>query len=117
MIRRRKQLHVHRVMYALVNGPIPPGKMVRHSCDNPPCCNPEHLLLGTAKDNAQDALSRGRFSLGSKNGTSKLTEDQVKDIWRDPRPQTHIAPDYGVSHDCIWRIKHRKNWKHVTVAA
>lgn len=52
---------VHRVMWELVNGPIPTGLFVCHHCDNPPCCNPDHLFVGTAKDNVQDAISKGRM--------------------------------------------------------
>ena len=52
--------YAHRVAYELVNGLIPNGLMVLHHCDNPPCCNPAHLYLGTAKDNAQDRERRGR---------------------------------------------------------
>lgn len=51
----------HRVAYVLAFGPIPDGMLVRHSCDNPPCVNPFHLLLGTYEDNTQDCIRRGRF--------------------------------------------------------
>lgn len=55
----RKHL-VHRVAHELLIGPIPDGLLVLHNCDNPPCCNPAHLRAGTAKDNMQDRLERGR---------------------------------------------------------
>lgn len=50
----------HRVAYELAVGPIPEGLLVLHRCDNPPCCNPKHLFVGTSSDNAQDALAKGR---------------------------------------------------------
>lgn len=50
----------HRLAWSLERGPVPDGMFVCHHCDNPPCCNPEHLFLGTAKDNMQDALNKGR---------------------------------------------------------
>jgi hypothetical protein len=56
----RKVVYAHRVVYELTNGPIPDGLIVRHTCDNPPCCNPAHLLTGTQFDNVQDMISRGR---------------------------------------------------------
>jgi hypothetical protein len=50
----------HRLAYAFTNGTVPQGLLVRHSCDNPPCCNPGHLLLGTIKDNSDDMMARKR---------------------------------------------------------
>ena len=55
-----RRLPAHRVSYEVNVGPIPEGQMVLHSCDNPPCINPEHLWTGTAKDNQQDAIKRNR---------------------------------------------------------
>lgn len=57
-----------RIAYALANGPIPDGLLVRHTCDNPPCVNPAHLILGTQRDNILDAKERGRLATGDRNG-------------------------------------------------
>lgn len=75
----------HRVAYRLFNGPIPTGLVVRHTCDNPPCTNPKHLILGTVKDNADDRETRGRGvnkkpRQGSEN-LKNLTEKDKKDIF------------------------------------
>ena len=53
--------YVHRAMYEVSHGPIPDGLFVLHACDNPPCCNPDHLRVGTAKDNSRDAVDRKRL--------------------------------------------------------
>jgi len=58
--RNGKDVRAHRYAYSLAKGPIPDGMMILHSCDNPPCCNPDHLRAGTAKENREDAISRGR---------------------------------------------------------
>lgn len=75
----------HRVAYALANGlemADLDGKIVRHKCDNPHCCNPEHLELGTHQDNEDDKTLRGRRPKGESVGTSKLTLEIVEEIRR-----------------------------------
>jgi hypothetical protein len=51
-----------RALWTVLNGPIPDGLVIRHRCDNPPCMNPEHLSLGTPKQNSLDAVARGRVN-------------------------------------------------------
>ena len=70
----------HRVAYELTYGPIPPGKNVLHDCDNPPCCNPKHLSLGTQLENMAGAADRGRTARGEKHSRAKLTEQEVLQI-------------------------------------
>lgn len=57
---RNYMVYAHRAAYESEYGPIPPGMVVRHKCDNPPCVNPEHLEVGTQADNAKDMSVRGR---------------------------------------------------------
>lgn len=57
---RRVRWRAHRLAYTIAVGPIPDGLEVCHSCDNPPCCNPKHLFLGTGSENAIDRVAKGR---------------------------------------------------------
>lgn len=109
---------VHRIVWTLVNGPIPPGKHVLHTCDVRNCINPKHLFLGTHKDNMQDAAIKGRLSnrptkCGENHGCHKLTDKEVRAIRKDKRLQTIIAKEYGVTFQCISKIKNRRTWKHL----
>jgi hypothetical protein len=55
-----RQILAHRLVYERTYGAVPDGKYVCHHCDNPPCCNPAHLFVGTAADNNHDMISKGR---------------------------------------------------------
>jgi hypothetical protein len=64
----------HRMAWSLVNGPIPEGAHIRHSCDNPPCCNPAHLEIGTHADNMRDMAVRGRAQAGADHWSQRMPE-------------------------------------------
>ena len=107
----------HRASYQLFNGDLD-HRLVCHNCDNPRCVNPKHLFLGTAHDNAQDRLTKGRCNpaRGSQAGKSKLTEQDVIEIRRlqsDGMFHEHIASKFGVSIPQITRIVNRQQWRHV----
>ncbi|WP_402844370.1 HNH endonuclease signature motif containing protein [Microbacterium sp. GXS0129] len=66
-----RHARTHRVAYELAHGPIPDGAVVMHTCDNPPCCNPDHLRAGTQRDNVADAIDKGRFGGGAGTFTGR----------------------------------------------
>lgn len=82
----RKSEPAHRISYILYRGEIPSGLFVCHKCDNPGCVNPHHLFLGTRQDNMDDMIKKNRKAdcRGTKNGSSKLTDAQVREIKKTP---------------------------------
>ena len=129
--RSHKTFLAHRYSYEKHNGEIPRGILVCHKCDTPACVNPDHLFLGTYKDNAQDCSIKGRNNKPKgknhwsktrpedivreeNHGMAKLDRDKVIAIFRDNRYNYEIAKDYGVNTSCIQKIKSRINWRHVT---
>lgn len=109
----------HRVAWVLTYGPIPEGMDVLHRCDNPPCCNPAHLFLGTHIDNMRDRSKKGRRrpTIGTSNPKVRLTERDVLEIrarWRaGERPGASIAADYPVTKENIYAIVYYHSWKHL----
>ena len=111
----------HRVSWTIENVKIPKGLLVCHHCDNRACVNPEHLFVGTDKDNIQDALRKGRMKFprksGEENGLSKLTEEQVLSIREEYKLGNitlgELARKHNVSHVAIWHVIKRKTWKHI----
>jgi hypothetical protein len=105
-------LRAHRVAYALHNGGIDESMFVCHRCDNPACCNPHHLFLGTPKDNVEDMIQKGRKAVfrGEDNAMSKLTAEQARAIYQDPRTNREVAAEYGTSSSLVSLIRHRKIW-------
>lgn len=110
----------NRVAWTLTHGSIPDGMIVCHRCDNPPCCNPAHLFLGTDADNCADRVAKGRSSrmithFGETSPNAKLTAAQVEEIRLRYAAggifQRELGEEFGVSQTQIGRIVRRVRWK------
>lgn len=109
----------HRFAWEAFFGPIPEGKKVLHDCDNPPCCNPWHLYLGTDADNSRDKVERGRMSPthGANNPAATTLEHEVREIlgWIQYTTvsQQWVADKYRLSKGHINNIKAGRVWPHI----
>jgi hypothetical protein len=133
----------HRVAWLLTYRPfrpLPAWAVICHTCDNPGCCNPRHLFLGTHADNVADRHQKGRTATGDRTGSrlhperrprgvrhgsrthpeqftqlrGKLSAEQARVIRQRAatgEPNTEIARDYGVSATAIWKIVHGRSWR------
>lgn len=105
--------YVHRTIYKLLKGEIPEGMCICHTCDTPSCMNPDHLFLGTQKDNMKDALAKGRLARGARMGNAKLsTEDvlEIRALFNKNIPKKQIARKYKVFPSTIRKIINKTNW-------
>lgn len=120
--RDHKTYLTHRWAYKYWRGPIPAGLQVLHKCDVRNCCNPDHLFLGTHKDNMMDMAKkmRGAAQLGKYNNQAKLTEVDVLAI-RAAHQSGENMKDVAKAHSiclahCL-QVALGKKWKHVEMAA
>jgi hypothetical protein len=104
----RKTRRAQAVAYAMTYESFEDGLCVLHRCDNPPCCNPVHLFLGTRADNYQDMKQKGRVSATYstqgrvRKSNWKLTNEQVKEIQRQGKEGIHpLAVEFGVTIQAI----------------
>jgi len=117
----RRHQPSNRVAWMLTHGKIEEGLVVCHKCDNPPCCNPSHLFLGTPLDNDRDRVKKNRQSKGENHGTSKLTNDQAIEI-KSLKPENtrlnnkhlkdFLANKFNVKSGTISDVWNR-GWKHL----
>lgn len=129
-------LYAHRVAWELLNGEIPRGVHILHHCDNPSCCNPDHLFMGNQRINNKDRDQKKRAASGDKNGArthpeknsfiknrgsglrgtkhpmAKLTEEQIRDILKaypSAPIKTHLADSYEISLTHLQRLAKKHN--------
>ncbi len=110
-------VRAHRMAYELEVGPIPPDKLVRHTCDTPACVNPRHLLLGTPKENRQDQVERGRSWKGSNHPMAILNEEQVLQIRQlfasGGKSISELSKLFDIKYGTMWAIVSRQRWRHI----
>jgi hypothetical protein len=105
---------LHRIIFSLYeDNNINSSIIIRHTCDNTQCINPEHLIKGTHQDNVDDRVLRGRSAIGINNGRSKLNEKQVKEIRNSNDKTKFLANKYKVDTRAIYAIRNFLTWKHV----
>lgn len=104
-------IYAHRVVWELENGQIPEGMFVCHTCDNPPCCNPDHLFLGTPKDNVQDAISKGRWKTHmQKPALNAEQTETIRSMYGKPGATLKkLSEIFSVCTATIFKVIHRKS--------
>lgn len=115
----RRMRAAHIAAWEIANGrTVPNGMVVRHTCDNPPCINPEHLILGTQQQNVADMHDRGRCDRsGERNNSAKLTAESVQAIRAKHAVGVRIndlSREYGISTSQVKNIINRKQWRKVS---
>ena len=121
---RGKLLGAHRASHVLFIGPVADGMDVCHHCDNPRCVNPDHLFVGTPRDNWNDMHRKGRGSpppliRGSAHPKAKLSEGLIPEVFRLRSlglTTYQIAEVFGISRPAICAVLNRKTWRHIHVA-
>lgn len=128
---RGKTVGAHRVSFEMTHGILGPGECACHSCDNPGCVNPSHLWAGSHQENMRDRGIKGRAAFGERNahstmphtikrgeqhGSSKLTEEQVREIRSTPKfkgRRKMLADKFRVSKALIDKVTTNAVWRHI----
>ena len=112
-MRDKRYWLAHRYAWTQANGPIPPGMVVMHRCDNPPCVNVAHLMLGTQQDNIADRQRKQRMSVGVRNN-GKLDDDKVREIRSSPHiSNAEFGRRFGVAAFTVSQARSGTKWRAV----
>jgi len=103
----------HQASWIFNRGPIPDGMVIMHKCDNPSCVNPDHLRVGTFKDNTADMLRKNRSPKGESSYRAILKEADIKVIRDRSIPIKELTKRFGVTKAAIDNIRLRRSWRHV----
>lgn len=99
-------VRAHRYSYEFFRGKkIPAGKIVMHSCDNPPCVNPAHLRVGTKDENNKDTGNKRRHNYGLDHWNGRLSNAQVAAIRKSTKSTKELSEKYGIAYSHIYRIR------------
>lgn len=106
-------VYAHRVAYELAHGDIPDGLLICHICNNPSCCNPDHLYLGTGSDNIKQAVNEGRLVTikGERHTNAKLSDEEVikiRNLLEDGCSQSQISELFGICQQHVSKINTNK---------
>lgn len=122
LVTGRKTMKAHRASWIVHRGPIPDGCKVCHRCDTPACVNPDHLFLGSQRDNVHDMVRKGRCQknmlgrYGNLSPLAKLSEQEAREIRRlhaDGRSQHSLAKQFGRSPMTINRLVRNISWRNL----
>lgn len=110
-----KSMYAHRFSALLKYGLIHHDFDICHSCDNRNCVNPEHLFIGSRKDNMQDCQKKGRTARGSKLSKKLKDEDviQIRKLYQNGIKNKELAKKFGVTHSNIRKIVTKETWRHI----
>lgn len=116
-------MKAHRAAWIIAHFDIPAGFIVCHACDNPSCCNPGHLMLGTIRSNYVDMATKGRAqhrknkAVGTRNTNAKLDSNKVAAIrnkyFSGEANQYELANEYCVTQSTIGAVVRNKTWRHI----
>lgn len=107
----RRKWQAHRLAYEAFVGPIG-DLLVLHKCDVPACVNPDHLFLGTPRENVSDMYRKGRALVGERGPKPRLTDEMVREILSSPESSRQLERRFPVTSGMIRRIRRGVSWKH-----